>query len=319
MLPGKGRYLTLADVGTRNTVISQQIADEFHVGVGDPLTVNGYELKIVGIYNCHSLLLDVAIVLDIDQVRTMTRFGENSVSSYYMEQTGTVDDELLIRNIGKTFQDRKLETWQPSETVSATSLFPGWLGKLIDLLIELSKEFGPAKMTAPATAKTPPDANLSPQSAATATGPLEVRKAVDWAERFSDLTADLNLFLGVLTAIGVTIAVLSIVNTMLMSVSERFIEFGILKANGWTRGDVLSLITFESAVLGLGGGVLGAILGWVAVQFINSRWPERVQLYASPGLLAFAVLFATVLGMLGGLYPAIWAMRMSPMEAIRRG
>ena len=104
-----------------------------------------------------------------------------------------------------------------------------------------------------------------------------------------------------------------------MSVSERFIEFGVLKANGWSRGDVLKLVLFESASIGLGGGAFGAMVGWVAVQIINSRWPERVQLYASPGLLTFAVFFATGLGMLGGLYPAIWAMRMSPMDAIRRG
>ncbi len=48
---------------------------------------------------------------------------------------------------------------------------------------------------------------------------------------------------------------------MLMSVSERIIEFGVLKANGWSRGDVMKLITFESAVLGFGGGVCGAIIG----------------------------------------------------------
>jgi putative ABC transport system permease protein len=152
-----------------------------------------------------------------------------------------------------------------------------------------------------------------------ADSPLEVRNAREWSERFSDLTADLNLFLGVMTAIGVSIATLSIVNTMLMSVSERLIEFGVLKANGWSRTDVLTLITCESATLGVAGGLLGSMLGWIVVQIINSQWPERVQLYASPGLLIFSVFFAAGLGVLGGLYPAIWAMRASPMEAIRRG
>jgi putative ABC transport system permease protein len=123
----------------------------------------------------------------------------------------------------------------------------------------------------------------------------------------------------VLTGIGMTIAVLSIVNTMLMSVTERVIEFGILKANGWTPWDVLKLITVESATLGLGGGVFGGLIGWIATRVINAQWPDRVNLFASPGLLVFSVVFSTVVGLLGGLYPAVWAMRLSPMEAIRRG
>ena len=106
---------------------------------------------------------------------------------------------------------------------------------------------------------------------------------------------------------------------MLMSVSERIIEFGILKANGWSHRDVLRLITFESAILGIGGGLLGSALGFIAAEVVNARWPDRIELYASPGLLLFGVIFSTVLGTLGGLYPALWAMRMQPMEAIRRG
>jgi len=109
------------------------------------------------------------------------------------------------------------------------------------------------------------------------------------------------------------------VNTMVMSVTERIIEIGILKANGWSRSDVLKLITFESALIGLGGGMLGSILGWLGTQVVHWNWPERVDLYAGPGLLSFSVCFAVAMGVLGGLYPAIWAMRMMPMDAIRRG
>ena len=149
--------------------------------------------------------------------------------------------------------------------------------------------------------------------------PIEVRSSADWAEKIGEFSQDLDIFLALMTGIGMTIAVLSIINTMLMSVTERVIEFGILKANGWTPWDVLKLVTFESATLGLGGGLLGSTIGWVVTQVFNARWPERLNLYASPGLLVFAVTFSTIIGMLGGLYPALWAMRLSPMEAIRRG
>ena len=106
---------------------------------------------------------------------------------------------------------------------------------------------------------------------------------------------------------------------MLMSVTERFIEFGILKANGWSSGAVLRLIGFESALLGLVGGLVGGVLGYIATLVINANWPTRIHLYAGPRLLLGSVIFSTVLGMLGGLYPAIRAARMMPMDAIRRG
>jgi putative ABC transport system permease protein len=122
-----------------------------------------------------------------------------------------------------------------------------------------------------------------------------------------------------MSGIGVTIAVLSIINTMLMSVTERIIEFGILKANGWSRYDVMRLITSESAVLGFFGGIFGCLVGWIATRGINSIWPDRIHLVATPGLLLFGLAFSTALGIAGGLYPAIWAMRMMPMDAIRRG
>jgi len=79
------------------------------------------------------------------------------------------------------------------------------------------------------------------------------------------------------------------------------------------------LITAESAILGLGGGVFGAALGWAGTLAVNWYWADRIHLYASPGLLAFSVGFAAALGVTGGLYPAVWAMRMMPMDAIRRG
>ena len=81
----------------------------------------------------------------------------------------------------------------------------------------------------------------------------------------------------------------------------------------------MRLITWESALLGLSGGVLGCLAGWIAVQVVNGMFPTKIHLFASPGLLLFSLIFSTVLGMVGGLYPAIWALRMSPMEAIRRG
>jgi putative ABC transport system permease protein len=333
----QGRFLSLQDKGTSNTVISRQIAEEFHKGIGDTLKVNGYDLTIVGIYHCGSLLLDVAIILDLEQVRTMSRFDSESVSGFYIEQSEGVDDRELIGRIQAVFLNRNVERWTPSLFGSSEEGISEDGSNLISLFNRglkalLSGNEKPPNRSKPALGdgETTSAQKGNPETTGTETRqdkntelseqlPIEIRSAADWAERFEEFSGDLDIFLSIMTGIGVTIAVLSIVNTMLMSVTERVIEFGILKANGWTKLDVLKLITFESATLGLGGGILGASLGWVATQMINSHWPTRVNLFASPGLLLFSVLFSTALGILGGLYPALWAMRMMPMDAIRRG
>jgi putative ABC transport system permease protein len=297
----QGRFLDQTDRHQLHTVISRQIAEDNEVGIGDQLSINGDEFTIVGIYHCGQLMLDVSIIVDIDVVRRLTRFEPNSACAFYVEPDGTIDNEQLAERIREKFRGREIESGGSIAGAMATG------NPLIDLLLAIQNWL---------TGGTPTRGSETVDAEAE---PIEVRTSDDWAERFDEFSSDLNLFLSVMTSIGVLIAVLSIINTMLMSVTERIIDFGILKANGWSRRDVMMLITCESAVLGVAGGVIGCGLGLVGTEFVNSTWPDRLQLYASPQLLAFALLFSAALGIAGGLYPATWAMRLSPMEAIRRG
>ena len=342
LIPDRGRFLTDEDRGTLNAVISKQIAEEVNKDVGDTIRVNGHDLTIVGIYHCGSLLLDVAIIVDIDQLRAITRFDPATVCCFYIEPAGRVDDDELAASIKSLFRGRDLDSWRPAAAIGLASPDSGnLLLKFLNLFDENAKRTDAPAIDSPKSAR-PNDSARKPASAGeTENGegtlatkneatsseqeideadlPIEVRSADDWAERIDEFSADLDLFLTIMTSIGVTIAVLSIVNTMLMSVTERIIEFGILKANGWSKADIMKLITCESAVLGIAGGVCGCVLGWIATQLINNQWPNHVHLFASPGLLVFSLCFSTILGVLGGLYPAIWATRMTPMDAIRRG
>ncbi len=70
---------------------------------------------------------------------------------------------------------------------------------------------------------------------------------------------------------------------------------------------------------GAAGGLLGITCGWIATLVINNIWSDRAHLYAGPLLLVGSLFFAVGVGALGGLYPALRAARMSPMDAIRRG
>lgn len=339
----EGRFLETDDVGQRKVVISRQIAEEHLKKVGDMMTVNGIEFEIVGLYHVGSLLLDVAILVDADTLRQLGWFDPQAVSGFYIEPDGSVSNEEVGRRIKELLQDRPLTTGSPMSLLALAGLgqptrsnkpeSPNAVGFLL-------RAFAGTNNSASNQARPPVADQSSKESPSEADSeqkeklggltpfarpksktpsPVEVRNASDFSDRFKEMSEDLNLILALLTGIGLTIAVLSIVNTMLMSVTERVIEFGILKANGWSPWDVLKLITVESATLGLGGGALGAAIGWTATQVINARWPDRVNLFASPGLLAFSVFFSTIVGLLGGLYPAVWAMRLSPMEAIRRG
>jgi putative ABC transport system permease protein len=288
----EGRFLTSADRGTSHTIISRPIADQLKKKVGETLSVDGLELEIVGIYSCKSLLLDVAIIVDIELVRRVSRLGESSVSNFYVEPEPAADRSGLANTIRDQFRGRINETRQPS------------LG------------LGPAEGMVLSALGGATETSVEPASSESA---VEVRDSNDWTREFKNFSEDLDIFLMLMTAIGVTIAFVGIVNTMLMSVTERFIEFGILKANGWSDGDVLRLIAFESALLGLAGGLFGCVFGWIATFAVNAYWPTRINLYAGPRLLIGSVCFSVVLGIVGGLYPALRASRMVPMDAIRRG
>lgn len=137
---------------------------------------------------------------------------------------------------------------------------------------------------------------------------------------FGTLMNQLDLFLLATVLLALVVGVVGIVNTMLMSTTERFAEFGVLRTNGWTRGHVLALVSAESAYLGLLAGVLGFVLAViftvVANQFISV---SGLSLSITPWDALKGLGLAVAMGMLGGLYPAWKASRMAPMAAIRMG
>lgn len=304
----EGRFLNEGDIGTTNVLVSRQIAEAAGRKLGDQVRANGNLLKIVGIYECGSMLLDCNVLMDMDILRKLARYDAGSVSCYYVETKPGYKQKDIGRQIESLFQGRDLQRKTDDASTGLAALLSGF-GQTIGI-------GGSPPSADPIATDTNSD---DPSTAVVPFSPVEVRSADDWAERFEEFTGDLNFFLTLITGVGITIAVLSIVNVMLMSVTERTIEFGILRANGWSRRNVMSLVTMESAVLGIVGGILGSVGGWAAVQIINRAFPERAHLHAGLFLMLFAVVFSTALGMLGGLYPAWRAAKMSPMDAIRRG
>jgi putative ABC transport system permease protein len=133
--------------------------------------------------------------------------------------------------------------------------------------------------------------------------------------------------LGSIGALALLVASLGIANTMVMAVYERTREIGILKAIGASPGDIRFLFVAEAALIGLLGGVVGVILGWLLGLGLNRgilaylHWKEipveGTFFVVTAWLVALALAFAMVVGLLAGLYPAARAARLDPLEALR--
>jgi ABC-type lipoprotein release transport system permease subunit len=137
---------------------------------------------------------------------------------------------------------------------------------------------------------------------------------------------DQEQMLGILDAVAMGVAGLAVViggivmaNTLFMSVFERTREIGLLRSLGWRRRRVLALILGESLVLSLLGGLLGIGLGVLSVLALNrsSSVLSMFGTHFSPALFARAIVTVAALGLVGGAYPAWWASRLLPVEALR--
>ena len=145
-------------------------------------------------------------------------------------------------------------------------------------------------------------------SLSTTTGFTEQEQMLEILEGMAMGVAGLAVVIG---GIGMT-------NTLFMSVFERTREIGLLRSLGWRRRRVLLLILGESLILSLLGGLLGAGLG-VATVFAINRSSSMLGMFGSqfsPELFVRALVTAVVLGLVGGAYPAWWASRLLPLEAL---
>lgn len=124
------------------------------------------------------------------------------------------------------------------------------------------------------------------------------------------------------------IAGFGIANTMIMIISRRTKEIGILMAMGATRQAILRIFMLESLILAPPSAVLGSILAYLAAQVImsyNIELPSdiyavsRMTVSMKPEFFLYAVIFALIVNFVAGLYPAWKASRMDPVEAIGSG
>ncbi|MBU8934794.1 MAG: ABC transporter permease [candidate division Zixibacteria bacterium] len=154
-------------------------------------------------------------------------------------------------------------------------------------------------------------------------------RAFSFAVQFDEIQKAFFYFylaLGVVGFIALVTASLGIVNTMVMSITERIREIGILKALGADERDIKLLFLVESGVIGAIGAVVGIVFGWLitrAASLIARIIMERqgidgMELFAMPvWLVGTAFLFGFLVSLAAGWYPAARAARVDPVEALR--
>ena len=118
-------------------------------------------------------------------------------------------------------------------------------------------------------------------------------------------------------ALAIIIGGVGVINTMMMTVFERTREIGVLKSVGWTSMKVLTMIMGESIVRTIISGIIGTILGLLAVIILFNITGGDMTLTYNIGIFIRAFAVALIVGILGGLYPAIKASRLAPTEALR--
>jgi putative ABC transport system permease protein len=135
-----------------------------------------------------------------------------------------------------------------------------------------------------------------------------------------------DLALGLIGLIALSTASLGIVNTMVMSITERRKEIGILKSLGADDSDIRALFLVESGIIGLMGTIGGICFGWLiarvasaaAQAYMKSQGVPAIDLFAlPPWLVLIALVTGVAVSVVAGLYPAARAARVDPVEALR--
>lgn len=132
--------------------------------------------------------------------------------------------------------------------------------------------------------------------------------------------------LGAVGVIALFVAALGIINTMVMSILERTREIGIMKAIGGSENEIKTIFFFEAGSIGFLGGVFGLALGWLVTRIANvvmnhyivNNGGYEIDLFYIPiWLVLGAIGFSVLVSLVAGLYPAVRAARVNPVEALR--
>jgi putative ABC transport system permease protein len=247
---------------TRPASLGIALAQALNKHVGDRVTIEGEEFKVVGIHQSTNLFENsMAVVPLTDLQKLMDR--KDQVTSFMVVVADSPDKKAAVHALGREIEDLR----DPNGRKVGVSAMP-------------SQEHVKSALE------------------------LRVVQAMAWST----------------SAIALIIGVIGMLNTMMIAVFERTPEIGTLRAIGWPKSRVVRMILLESLVLSFLGWLLG-ILGSMLLTKLLSVFPSNSSLIlpsrVSPLIISQAFLLAMVAGLVGAIYPAYYAARLHPTEAIR--
>lgn len=141
------------------------------------------------------------------------------------------------------------------------------------------------------------------------------------AKRFASLLGFVSLFISAIAGISLINAIIGIMNTMYMVITERISEIGILRAIGAKKRDILFLFLFESGFLSLVGGIVGiaisTIIALITIIVFKSMGFKAI-FYINPLIVLGLLVLSFVVGIIAGLLPSKKASELEPVKALRR-
>ena len=139
------------------------------------------------------------------------------------------------------------------------------------------------------------------------------------AQSITSMISSMTLFLGAIAAVSLIVGAVGIANTMFTSVLEKTKDIGTMKAIGAKNKDILMIFLFNSAMVGLVGGILGVMLGSVVSSALRAMMGGEMTSASgiSPYLIVEGLLLAVSVGVISGVVPAYRASRLKPVDALR--